>query len=1415
MFLGLANVLTSIRRNFIPWIKDGLKLHYFFRQNSDLTISHTSAGSTSFDGTNDYIDTGTSISSAVSGAFTVSAWVRMGVGHNSSGVIFSTVSGTNGFGLEKNTSEQMALWVGDGSDFLFSNSPVMNLNQWYHIVGMHDGVNTISMYMDGILVDTTAQAPAGSFSAPGIIGRHSTLTDTSRWWAGSIANVGIWSRALSASEVQGIMYKQYSELGSVDKASLVSWWGLEDTSLGEKFTIASAVSDANGNEADSVGNFIGTGSPTAFEVSGSGKSDTTKNVGNYALKCIADGDGEGFKDLTLIDGGLTVGASYTLSFDYKNANGVVQFILQKGTSAGSIVNTYNSLNATSWTSYSTTFTATEDDLRFYLTQYSSTSATWYFDNLSIKEVQSPDSESTNHGTIVGATTNSTIYGDNAPQIPRILDVASPKQAVQLADGSTSFDGINDYVQVGALGDLGTSTVAMWIKRTNTSDYHYLIDARENSGTGYFYADNAGTTLVTSSGTIYVNGSAGATIPTGEWCHIAITGITLDIAQGVKIGSRYTDEDFFPGSIANVSIHSSALTQSQVQEVMFAEKYAGLSSGLKTNLVSWYDLGDTSLGSELVTDGDMSNAGSWTAESTAVIASNVCTVTGATNNQIIIRQSVTLTDGKLYRLIFTVSSYGAGAGEIYARVSEAGSNVQTLTMRNANGTYTEDFTASENHTRLDFLNGNTGNYIIDDVSIKEIQIEDLEGSNDGSVYGATTTTGYTSSPHGVVDPINYGTIKSGTAVSFDGVNDVIKCGTGLGNALGDNYSGALSLSMWFKTDVTSGDDGLFGLGGFAGNGDFDVLIMSNGIHGALNSWGWRQYISFTDTTSWHHLVVIADISGGESASKMYLDGELQTTTTTGSFPSASDMDFAGLETRIGQYGNEAPSYFLDGKASSVKFFNTNLTQAQVQELFLNPEQILPTGVSSSNLKLYLPMNEGVGAYNYDGSGNQNHGTISGATWDTANTDIAQVGLVRQNKPMIFDGSNDVVACGDGTSLDMTTAYTLSGWVYLDSITGATQFLFGRDDGSNRNYFIELTTTATVSSVNFGTSQVATTTSTVLTVGAWSHICTTYDGSNVKIYLNGALDTSESVTGTLDNDNVSFSIGAREAGLDRFFAGKINEVAVWDVALDADAVTALYGSGTPLLPTSDSGNYDNSGDLQGYWRNDNDTTWTDRSTNSNHGTASGSPASIVLTEGLTSGRDSQGFYLTDTTENCLTLNGNGYVEIPDSEVLSFGDSINDRPFSIEFWGNAESGALLPFFIWKGTGNRANVEYWIQITTGQILFYVGDVTGHSNRLGRFENLDVRDGNWHHYTFTYDGSGAEGGMKFYYDTSRVDDSSDSAGSYTAMHNSTAPLVIGRSGYDGTSYADSRIDDFRIYSQELSSDEVTKNYNAGKSKHS
>ena len=61
----------------------------------------------------------------------------------------------------------------------------------------------------------------------------------------------------------------------------------------------------------------------------------------------------------------------------------------------------------------------------------------------------------------------------------------------------------------------------------------------------------------------------------------------------------------------------------------------------------------------------------------------------------------------------------------------------------------------------------------------------------------------------------------------------------------------------------------------------------------------------------------------------------------------------------------------------------------------------------------------------------------------------------------------------------------------------------------------------------------------------------------------------------------------------------DLAVWDVVLDADAVTALYNSGSQILPLTDSGNYDNSSNLVGYFRNKGADVWTNEVTVGQYG------------------------------------------------------------------------------------------------------------------------------------------------------------------------------------------------------------------------
>src|SRR5690606_19665942 len=81
---------------------------------------------------------------------------------------------------------------------------------------------------------------------------------------------------------------------------------------------------------------------------------------------------------------------------------------------------------------------------------------------------------------------------------------------------------------------------------------------------------------------------------------------------------------------------------------------------------------------------------------------------------------------------------------------------------------------------------------------------------------------------------------------------------------------------------------------------------------------------------------------------------------------------------------------------------------------------------------------------------------------------------------------------------------------------------------------------------------------LPLNQWSHVVTTYDGSEKRIYINGDLDIATAVTGTLGTGG-DVTIGALAAdrdNTDRRFDGLIDDVRVYSRALSADDIKALY-------------------------------------------------------------------------------------------------------------------------------------------------------------------------------------------------------------------------------------------------------------------
>ena len=171
---------------------------------------------------------------------------------------------------------------------------------------------------------------------------------------------------------------------------------------------------------------------------------------------------------------------------------------------------------------------------------------------------------------------------------------------------------------------------------------------------------------------------------------------------------------------------------------------------------------------------------------------------------------------------------------------------------------------------------------------------------------------------------------------------------------------------------------------------------------------------------------------------------------------------------------------------------------------------------------------------------------------------------------------------------------------------------------------------------------------------------------------------------------------------------------------------------------------------------------------------------------------------------------YVSVADADNLSFGDGSSDSPFSLAAWVKAEaSGARI---LCKSF--ETNVEYAFTIGGNDIpglSLYDGN-TDNRIQSNHASELNPALNQWYHLVATYDGSGSASGINHYLNGSAVSTTTSSPGTYVAMHNTSAPLDIGRfnANFSGTNYesfTNGQLDDVAVIAKELSAPEVSAIY--------
>lgn len=233
--------------------------------------------------------------------------------------------------------------------------------------------------------------------------------------------------------------------------------------------------------------------------------------------------------------------------------------------------------------------------------------------------------------------------------------------------------------------------------------------------------------------------------------------------------------------------------------------------------------------------------------------------------------------------------------------------------------------------------------------------------------------------------------------------------------------------------------------------------------------------------------------------------------------------------------------------------------------LNVFAQLPAYVPTLGLVAYYPF---AGNAN-DASGNNNHAVVTGAS-------LTSDRFSNNNEAYSFNGSSNFMSVSLSSTL--TTNWTISGWYLIEG-------------GGNYNTYYAISLSGSPNANGFGFGGTAHTCypskygyydggtcggccagnslhgATPQSHTNWMHIVLIKSAASYSFYYNGVLDNSANLSSTVSIDN--FFIGKRSDNI-LYYKGKMDDIGIWDRALNPSEVTALFYGPTANVTQLDKNN-----------------------------------------------------------------------------------------------------------------------------------------------------------------------------------------------------------------------------------------------------
>ena len=163
---------------------------------------------------------------------------------------------------------------------------------------------------------------------------------------------------------------------------------------------------------------------------------------------------------------------------------------------------------------------------------------------------------------------------------------------------------------------------------------------------------------------------------------------------------------------------------------------------------------------------------------------------------------------------------------------------------------------------------------------------------------------------------------------------------------------------------------------------------------------------------------------------------------------------------------------------------------------------------------------------------------------------------------FNGSSSYIYAANSVQ-QPTKNFSVSCWVNFDTVqsksigivanfkTGVTPqvgWAIAHQNGTPFQFWADGT-----ASSNAAKAQATTT----IVAGTWYNVVGTYDGTNIKIYVNGTLEGTTSYSATPATTDQPLVIGRWYGNYDDYYTdGKIDQVRIFSKALSASEVLTLY-------------------------------------------------------------------------------------------------------------------------------------------------------------------------------------------------------------------------------------------------------------------